>query len=51
MKILLVNLPTEYIPGSAKPSINIPLGLLYVGAILNKAGYDVEIYDSRIGLA
>lgn len=49
MKILLIHSPATYIPGSAKPSISIPLGLLYVGAILDQAGYDVEIYDSRIG--
>lgn len=49
MKILLVQPPSTHIQGSAKPSISIPLGLLYIGAILEQAGYDVEIYDSRVG--
>ncbi len=48
MKILLINPPTRHASGTAKPSISIPLGLLYIAAVLEQKAYNVEIYDSRI---
>ncbi|MBL7131182.1 MAG: cobalamin-dependent protein [Candidatus Omnitrophica bacterium] len=49
MKILLVQPPSTHRQGSARPSISIPLGLLYIGGFLDQYGYDVEIYDTQLG--
>jgi anaerobic magnesium-protoporphyrin IX monomethyl ester cyclase len=46
MKTLLINPPQTFFPGSDLPSGNLPLGLLYVAAVLEKAGYDVEVLDA-----
>lgn len=46
MKTLLVNPPQTFFPGSDLPSANLPLGLLYVGAVLEKSGYRAEILDA-----
>ncbi len=46
MKILLLNPPQTFFPGSDLPSGNLPLGLLYVAAVLEKAGYKAEILDA-----
>ena len=46
MKILLINPPQTFFPGSDPPAANLPLGLLYVAAVLDKAGYTTEILDS-----
>jgi anaerobic magnesium-protoporphyrin IX monomethyl ester cyclase len=51
MKILLINPPQIAFPGSerAEPiSAGLPLGLLYIGATLDKKGYKVEILDTLI---
>ncbi len=50
MKILLINPPQTGYPGSASPSGSggFPLGLLYIAAMLDKAGYEVKILDALI---
>lgn len=46
MKILLINPPQTFFPGSDIPAANLPLGLLYVAAVLDNAGYSVEVLDA-----
>jgi anaerobic magnesium-protoporphyrin IX monomethyl ester cyclase len=46
MKILLINPPQTFFPGSDIPAANIPLGLSYVAAVLDKAGYKTKILDA-----
>jgi len=46
MKILLINPPQTFFPGSDPPAANLPLGLLYVAAGLDEAGYETEILDA-----
>ena len=46
MKILLINPPQTFFPGSDPPAANLPLGLLYIVAVLDKAGYTTEILDA-----
>jgi anaerobic magnesium-protoporphyrin IX monomethyl ester cyclase len=46
MKVLLVNPPQTFYPGSDPPAGNLPLGLMYIAAVLDKAGYPVEILDA-----
>ncbi len=46
MKVLLVNPPQTFYPGSDPPSGNLPLGLMYIAAVLDEAGYKVEILDA-----
>ena len=46
MKVLLINPPQQFYPGSDPPAGNLPLGLMYVAAVLDKAGYKVEILDA-----
>lgn len=46
VKVLLVNPPQTFYPGSDPPSGNLPLGLMYIAAVLDKAGYKVEILDA-----
>ena len=48
MRILLVRPPTKHISGSAGPSADIPLGLLYIAAVLEKNNYTVDIYDAQV---
>jgi hypothetical protein len=43
MKALLVNSPQTFYPGSDPPAGNLPLGLMYIAAVLDKAGHKVEI--------
>lgn len=50
MKILLVRPPAKYVKGSAKPAVSLPLGLLYLAAVLEKNNYTVEIYDAQVNL-
>ncbi len=42
----MINPPQTFYPGSDLVSGNIPLGLLYLAAVLDKASYKVEILDS-----
>jgi anaerobic magnesium-protoporphyrin IX monomethyl ester cyclase len=46
MKILLINPPQTFYPGSDPPAGNLPLGLMYIAAVLQKSGYTVEILDA-----
>jgi anaerobic magnesium-protoporphyrin IX monomethyl ester cyclase len=46
MKILLINPPQTFFPGSDPPAANLPLGLLYIAAVLDEAGYSTEILDA-----
>ena len=46
MKVLLINPPQVFYPGSDQPAGNLPLGLMYIAAMLDKAGYKTEILDA-----
>ena len=46
MKVLLINPPQTFYPGSDLPAGNLPLGLMYIAAVLQKNGYQVEILDA-----
>jgi magnesium-protoporphyrin IX monomethyl ester (oxidative) cyclase len=46
MKILLVNPPQTFYSGSEPPAGNLPLGLMYIAAMLTKVGYQTEILDA-----
>jgi anaerobic magnesium-protoporphyrin IX monomethyl ester cyclase len=46
MKVLLINPPQIFYPGSDAPAGNLPLGLMYIAAMLDKAAYKVEILDA-----
>lgn len=46
MKVLLINPPQLFYPGSDPPAGNLPLGLMYIAAVLERAGYETEILDA-----
>ncbi|MDR2700503.1 MAG: B12-binding domain-containing radical SAM protein [Nitrososphaerota archaeon] len=46
MKILLINPPQTFCLDSEPPAGSLPLGLLYLAAVLDKTGYKVEILDA-----
>lgn len=46
MKVLLINPPQTFYPGSDPPAGNLPLGLMYIAAVLDEAAYKVEILDA-----
>jgi len=46
MKILLINPAQTFFPGSDPPAANLPLGLMYIAAVLDEAGYKTEILDA-----
>jgi anaerobic magnesium-protoporphyrin IX monomethyl ester cyclase len=46
MKVLLINPPQIFYPGSDAPAGNLPLGLMYIAAVLYREGYNVEILDA-----
>jgi magnesium-protoporphyrin IX monomethyl ester (oxidative) cyclase len=46
MKILFINPPQTFYPGSDLPAGNLPLGLMYLAAVLERAGYESEILDA-----
>jgi len=48
MKILLINPPLSVFPGTREPQGGFPLGVMYVAAVLDRAGYEVEILDALI---
>jgi anaerobic magnesium-protoporphyrin IX monomethyl ester cyclase len=48
MKVLLINPPQTFYPGSEQPAGNLPIGLMYIAAVLKQAGYEVEILDAFI---
>jgi hypothetical protein len=46
MKVLLINPPQQFYPGSDPPAGNLPLGLMYIAAVPDQAGYKTEILDA-----
>ncbi len=46
MKVILINPPQQFYPGSDPPAGNLPLGLMYLAAMLEKAGHQAEILDA-----
>ncbi len=46
MKVLLINPPQTFYRGSEQPAGNLPIGLMYIAAVLKKSGYSVEILDA-----
>jgi len=46
MKIVLINPPQTFYAGSEPPAGNLPLGLMYIAAMLIKSGYQTEIFDA-----
>jgi anaerobic magnesium-protoporphyrin IX monomethyl ester cyclase len=46
MKVLLINPPQTFYPGSEQPAGNLPIGLMYIAAVLQKGGVTVEILDA-----
>ena len=46
MKVLLINPPQTFYPGSEQPAGNLPIGLMYIAAVLQKANVKVEILDA-----
>ena len=45
-RVLLVN-PPNTMPKDSTRRISEPLGLLYMGAMLKKHGYEVDVYDKE----
>jgi len=48
MKTLLINPPQTFFPGSLEAFVSLPLGIMYIAAVLETHGYDVEIFDSLV---
>ena len=48
MKILLIRPPAKYRRGASKPAASLPVGLLYIAAVLENNNYAVDIYDAQI---
>jgi len=46
MKVLLINPPQTFYLDSEPPAGSLPLGLMYIAAVLDKAGYSVELLDA-----
>jgi anaerobic magnesium-protoporphyrin IX monomethyl ester cyclase len=46
MKVLLINPPQTFYPGSEQPAGNLPIGLMYIAAVLQKAEVEVKILDA-----
>ncbi len=46
MKVLLINPPQTFYPGSDLPAGNLPIGLMYIAAVLQRANVQVEILDA-----
>ena len=46
MKVLMINPPQTFYPGSEQPAGNLPIGLMYIAAVLQRAGVKVEILDA-----
>ncbi len=44
--MLLINPPQTFYPGSEPPAGNLPIGLMYLAAVLEKEGYRPEILDA-----
>jgi anaerobic magnesium-protoporphyrin IX monomethyl ester cyclase len=46
MRILLINPPQTFYSGSEPPAGNLPIGLMYIAAVLQKGGFPVELLDA-----
>jgi anaerobic magnesium-protoporphyrin IX monomethyl ester cyclase len=46
MKVFLINPPQTFYPGSDQPAGNLPLGLMYIAAVLEESSYKTEILDA-----
>ena len=46
MKVLLINPPQTFYPGSEQPAGNLPIGLMYIAAVLQRTEVKVEILDA-----
>lgn len=46
MKVLLINPPQTFFPGSDAPAGNLPLGLLYIAAVLQRDGVEADVLDA-----
>jgi hypothetical protein len=46
MKIVLINPPQTFFPKSDFAPAGFPLGILYIAAVLDREGYNVEIMDA-----
>jgi hypothetical protein len=46
--ILLIRPPALYRPGTMGGTVGIPLGLMYIAAVLRQQDIPVEIYDARV---
>jgi len=51
MKTLLIRPPATYSKGSLNPSVGMPIGLLYIAAMLEQNGFEVEILDCQVAPA
>ena len=51
MKVLLINPPQTFYIGSEQPAGNLPVGLMYIAAVLKSADYKVEILDAFMDAA
>lgn len=49
-RVLLVRPPAFYHSGSILPGLNIPVGILYIAAVLEREGVTVEILDAQVSL-
>jgi len=48
MRILLINPPQTCYRGSLPMQAHFPLGLMYIAAVLDKAGYEVQVLDALL---
>lgn len=48
MNILLIRPPALFFPGTIKPVVSLPVGLLSIAAVLDQARFPVTIYDAQI---
>lgn len=48
MKTLLIRPPATYAKNSLNPSVGMPIGLLYIAAVLEQHGFAVEILDCQV---
>jgi len=48
MRILLVRPPARRFPGQVEPSAGLPLGCLYIAAVLEAADHDVSVLDCQL---
>ncbi|MFH2069954.1 MAG: radical SAM protein [Elusimicrobiota bacterium] len=50
-KILLVRPPSSYGENLRGFQLDLPLGILYIAGVLEKNGYQVEVFDARVDFA